>query len=153
MSGKHDLSGRAVELPDGSTFEFAWDMDVYPIPREQIEEHGLPKGILRDSVGDVVALARMLDAWEHLSTSKLTTELAILWELHHRVDCLLHAITATVTMADVEMSGAQIALDNVRRIRGDAYQAREFADLDPIEVDAGVLGALGSLLGGIGGRR
>lgn len=148
---KWDLSDRRVELPDGSTFEFAWDMDVYPVPREQIEEHGIPRYLLEDTVDDVIALAKMLEAWGDLHTSELTTEIGILWELHRRIDNILHAYTVTGETSDVPLTGGQMALDNIARVKRTGHRMREFCDLDPVKVDVSKgIGALAALLGGLG---
>lgn len=148
---KYDLGGRKVELPGGGEFEFAWEVDTYPLPREDIEGDGLGKGALDGSVDDIIALAKMLEAWKGLNVSSLDTEIGILWSMHHRIDCLLHAFTATAVMKDTEDSGLSMAAKNIERIKRECYEHREFAVSDHDDADA-KLGALAALLGALGGE-
>lgn len=145
---KFDLSSRTVELPDGSEFTFAWDIETYPVKRDELERNGLYGGAFRSCVDDIVALSKMIGDWGGLKSSSLTTLVGMLWNLHRRLDCLLHAFTVTATMHDTEESGLELAAQAIAQIRARDYEIREFGRSD--EDDDNPMGALGALLSGLG---
>lgn len=87
-----DLTGRKVRLPNGTEFEFQWEIGAYPASRETIEENGLMRPATEAAFDDILALADVLRDVRRLNVSTFSTRYLILWHLYYRIDCLLQVL-------------------------------------------------------------
>lgn len=144
---KYDLSGKKVKLPNGTEFEFQWEVGAYPAPRRSIEDHGLVRAAVDSAFDDILALADVLRAVMGLKVSTFSTRYLVLWHLYYRIDCLLQALcrAAPFRNRDGLEHETERALQSIFEFEA---EFRAAADEDDDDDDIDPLGLIRALMGG-----